>query len=84
MRFYKEITDGAVTGFFSNTRAVERTGLTEITQEEYDNAIAEMQIKLQEETAQFTEQKDMYIRELENENAGLLYRLLTGEELTDA
>ena len=84
MKYYEQIENGIVTGYFSNSIAVNNENLREITQEEYSKAVIEMEEKLQQEAVYSNELRDKYIRELENENADLLYRLLTGEELTDA
>lgn len=58
----------------------------EITKDEYDKAITEINARIEAEMAKIEqEEKDNYerIAALEEENAALLYKLLTGEDLED-
>lgn len=55
-------------------------GYTELAADEFTDAIARLQ---EEQKAEYCEEqtKDERIAELEHENATLLYKLLTGEDL---
>ena len=84
MFYYKFIDkDGNVT-YQAHNKAVEREEMLEITETEYNTVAEELRKKAESEMQKEDLSKDAYIRELENENAALLYRILTGEELTDA
>ena len=54
-----------------------------ISEEEYNEAIAELEAKAQEEFEAEQKAEQSYIEQLESENAALLFQILTGEELSD-
>ena len=84
MFYYKFIDkDGNVT-YQAHNKAVKREEMLEITETEYNTVAEELRKKAESEMQKEELSKDAYIKELENENAALLYRILTGEELTDA
>lgn len=84
MFFYKYIDKKGNVTYQAHNDAVIREEMTEITEEEYNSVIAELQAKAEAETEASEQSKDERIATLEKENAALLYQLLTGEELTDA
>lgn len=90
MYYYKIEKNGVIDSFESRTTVSSDDSMTEITKDEYDELLDEFNKKLQElseqiaaEESQIEQSKDERITELEAENAALLYRVLTGEELTD-
>lgn len=83
--YYYRFTDknGNVT-YQAHNKAVSRDEMTEITESEYNDIIEELRMNAEKEMQEEENSKDEYIRALENENAALLYQILTGEELTVA
>ena len=76
MRYYKEMKDGKIFGYETRTDDIIPENEIEITQEEYNQALEELQAQIQEQN------KDVpTYEELEKQNAELLYQVLTGEEL---
>lgn len=58
----------------------------EITKEEYENAVAEIEAMIELEVAEserLLREREERMEELEHENAALLFQLLTGEEFTE-
>ena len=84
MHYYKFTDIDGNTTYQAHNDTVIREEMTEITEEEYNSVIAELQAKAEAETEDSEQSKDERIAALEKENAALLYQLLTGEELTDA
>lgn len=86
LHFYKQEIGGVVVAWITGTKDICDNSLTEVSQEEYTAAIEELNLKFQQETetaAAEEKSKDERIAELEEENAALLYQILTGEELSD-
>ena len=87
MNYYKQIKNGEVISYQTNSNKVEDESLFEITQEEYEQAIAEIRQQNEEiavdENPTYEELENIVL-ELERENAALLYENLTGEVFTDA
>ncbi len=83
--YYYKFTDknGNVT-YQAHKDAVSREEMTDITESEYNAVAEELRIQAEKENQESENSKDEYIKALENENAALLYQILTGEELTDA
>lgn len=80
MFFYRQTENGEITGYQeSETQLIGET-LEPITQEEYETVLKELAKKEEETIAAAEQSKDEKIAELEQENAALLYQLLTGEE----
>ena len=85
MRFYKKFVQDSFV-YSSREDDVSDSDAIEITQEEYDAALTELEAKrqLEQEQARENEQtQEEYIAELEAENAALLYQILTGEEYSN-
>ena len=81
MYCYKQNWKGGTYQTFDNP--VSCAELTEITEAEYNAGVAALQALAEEEDAAVEQTKDKKIAALEQENAALLYQLLTGEEYTD-
>lgn len=84
MKYYKR-DDGAIYEA-RETELKTSESCVEITKDEYNAAIEEVNERILSEisqTASSEQSKDEYIAELEAENAALLFQVLTGEELTD-
>ena len=80
---YYYLSDGI---YFAQDSAISNPVFQEISKDEYDAGIArlkELATKEEETIAAAEQSKDEKIAELEQENAALLYQLLTGEEYTD-
>jgi len=87
MYFYEEKhSDGSVTYCETNMKR-DTENFNEITESEYtsifENMMAEAQGLSRTEEAARIEAEQTYIEQLEEENASLLFQLLTGEELTN-
>ena len=54
-----------------------------ITEEEYNEAIAELEAEAEAEAERIAAEECSYIEALEAENAALLFQILTGEEYAD-
>lgn len=86
MNYYKQIKNGEVISYQTNSNKVEDESLFEITQEEYEQAIAEIRQQNEEIAVDENptyEELENRVLELERENAALLYENLTGEVFTD-
>ncbi len=86
MNYYKQIKNGEVISYQTNSNKVEDETLFEITQEEYEQAIAEIRQQNEEIAVDENptyEELENRVLELERENAALLYENLTGEVFTD-
>lgn len=86
MNYYKQIKNGEVISYQTNSNKVEDESLFEITQEEYEMAIAEIRQQNEEiavDDSPTYEELENRVTELEKENAVLLYENLTGEVFTD-
>lgn len=83
--YYYKFTDkdGNVT-YQAHNDAVSRDEMTEITESEYNDVFEELRMTAENEIQKEEQSKDEYIKALETENAALLFRILTGEELSDA
>lgn len=81
MHYYKQNWQGGTYQTFAEP--VSCAELTEITAAEYNAGVAALQALAEEEDAAAEQSKDEQIAALEQENAALLYQLLTGEEYTD-
>lgn len=55
----------------------------EISEEEYNDAITQLEAEIETENAEITKKRENRILELEKENAALLYELLTGEAFVE-
>lgn len=77
MHYYKEIQNEELISLQSFNYEVEMPNFIEITKNEYDSLIEEIKEKAQQE---INDEKIPTYEELEEENARLLYQLLTGEE----
>lgn len=77
MYYYKEIQNEELISLQSFNYEVEMPNFIEITKNEYDLLIEEIKEKVQQEV---NDEKIPTYEELEEENAKLLYQLLTGEE----
>ena len=83
VKYYKFTDDNGNTTFQSHEKEVNHPKMEEITEEEYISKIEEFRAKADAEMFAAEQSKDERISELEEENAALLYQVLTGEELTD-
>lgn len=86
MNYYKQIKNGEVISYQTNSNKVEDESLTEITQDEYEQAIAEIRQQNEEiavDESPTYEELENRVLELERENAALLYENLTGEVFAD-
>lgn len=83
--YYYKFTDkdGNVT-YQAHNDEVSRDEMTEITEAEYNRILEELRMTAENEIQKEEQSKDEYIKALETENAALLFRILTGEELSDA
>lgn len=84
MYYYKFIDNEGNKTYQAHYDEVIREEMKEITEEEYNAVVEEFRAKAEAETEVSEQSKDARIAALEKENAGLLYQLLTGEELIDA
>jgi hypothetical protein len=87
MFYYKETLEDSSVRYCETTLKRNSPNFEEISQEEYITILNEIYTKAQEQSAleqQYQEEAEKtYIEQLEEENASLLYKLMTGEELTD-
>ena len=81
MHYYKQNWLGGTYQTFDYP--VSCDGLLEISEAEYNAGVAALLAQAEEEDAAAEQTKDEQIAALEQENAALLYQLLTGEEYTD-
>ena len=70
MKYYKQIKDNKITAYLSGCPSVESDDLTEITEDEYNEAIQALREEAEKTAAAVREQTDARISALENENAG--------------
>lgn len=77
MYYYKEIQNEELISLQSFNYEVEMPNFIEITKNEYDSLIEEIRANIPIEE---NDEKIPTYEELEEENARLLYQLLTGEE----
>ncbi len=84
MYYYKFIDKYGNVTYQAHNDAVSRDEMTEITESEYNDVIEELRMTAENEIQKEEQSKDEYIKALETENASLLFRILTGEELSDA
>lgn len=84
MYYYKFIDNEGNVTYQAHKNAVSRDEMTEITEEEYNSYLEGLRAEAENQIVSEELQKDEYIKELEAENAALLYQILTGEELSDA
>lgn len=78
MKYYKEIKNGKITSYQLRDEVVNSQNYVEITEEEYNQAMEELISVINIDN---TINENPTYEELEQENAELLYELLTGEEL---
>lgn len=78
MHYYKQNWQGGTYQTFDNP--VSCAELTEITEAEYNAGVAALLALAEEEDAAAEQTKDEQIAQLEQENAALLFQILTGEE----
>ena len=83
MYYYKVVVDGQVINYQETNTPLTDDLLVEMTEAEYNAGVAALQALAEEEDAAAEQTKDEQIAALEQENAALLYQLLTGEEYTD-
>lgn len=83
MYYYKVVVDGQVINYQVTNTPLTDDLLVEMTEAEYNADVAALLALAEEEDAAAEQTKDEQIAELEQENAALLYQLLTGEEYTD-
>ena len=81
MHYYKQNWDDGTYQTFDDH--VNCDDLLEISETEYNAGVAALLAQAEEEDAAAEQTKDAQIAQLEQENAALLYQLLTGEEYTD-
>ena len=80
MHYYKHVEDGKIVSFETSENENNSNGYIEISLEEYQYEINKLSSNTDIDNADEID-KDEYIRYLEEENAALLYQVLTGEEL---
>ena len=80
MHYYKHMIDGEIVSFETSENENNSNGYIEISLEEYQYEINKLSSNTDIGNADEID-KDEYIRYLEEENAALLYQVLTGEEL---
>ena len=83
MYYYKVVVDGQVINYQVTNTPLTDDLLVEMTESEYNAGVAVLLAQAEEEDAAAEQSKDEQIAALEQENAALLYQLLTGEEYTD-
>ena len=83
MYYYKVVVDGQVINYQVTNTPLTDDLLVEMTEAEYNASVAALLAQAEEEDAAAEQTKDAQIAALEQENAALLYQLLTGEEYTD-
>ena len=83
MYLYKVIEEDGSLSLEELPCKVNADNFTEISEQEYRELMKEICDAAAANAAQEELSKDERIAELEAENAALLYRVLTGEELTD-
>lgn len=83
MYYYKVVVDGQVINYQVTNTPLTDDLLVETTEAEYNTSVAALLAQAEEEDAAAEQTKDEKIAALEQENAALLYQLLTGEEYTD-
>lgn len=81
MHYYKQNWPGGTYQTFDDP--VSCAELTEITEAEYNAGVAALLAQAEEEDAAAEQTKDEKIAQLEQENAALLFQILTGEEYAD-
>lgn len=80
MKYYKILDDdGNVVSLEERNSTSTDKAMIEIEQEEYSKLYSEMENEWKNADAE-----PSYIEQLENENAALLYQVLTGEEFNNA
>lgn len=83
MKFYRVEKNGETVGYAKTNTPSTEEGFIELTEAEYESAMAEIKAMVEAEAEAIEKDKDERIAELEKENASLLFQLLTGEEYTD-
>ena len=83
MYYYKVVVDGQIINYQVTNTPLTDDLLVEMTEAEYNADVAALLALAEEEDAAAEQSKDEQIAALEQENAALLYQLLTGEEYTD-
>lgn len=76
MHYYKHIENNSIISFETSENENNSKGYIEISLDEYQDEINKLSTYEEDKI-----DKDEYIRYLEEENAALLYQVLTGEEL---
>ena len=83
MNYYKQIKNGEIISYQTNSNKVEDESLFEITQEEYEQAIAEIRQQNEEIAVDENptyEELENRVLELERENAALPVQAITEAE----
>ena len=83
MKYYKFIDDDGNVTYQSHTKEVNHPKMQEIMENEYIAILEELKTNAEVEVETEEQSKDERIAELEEENASLLYQILTGEELNN-
>lgn len=83
MYYYKVVVDGQVINYQVTNTPLTDDLLVEMTEAEYNAGVAALLALAGEEDAAAEQTKDEQIAALEQENAALLFQILTGEEYAD-
>ena len=80
MYYYKVVVDGQIINYQVTNTPLTDDLLVEMTEAEYNADVAALLAQAEEEDAAAEQTKDAQIAQLEQENAALLFQILTGEE----
>ena len=83
MYYYKVIVDGQVINYQATNIPLTDDLLVEMTETEYNAGVAALLAQAEAEESAIEQSKDEKIAALEQENAALLFQILTGEVYTD-
>lgn len=94
MYYYKTIENNQLVSIEIRSHKISAVSMTEITSDEYQQLLSEMIGKFEKSTSELIHEEQAKVEriaeleaenaKLEAENAGLLYQVLTGEELSNA
>ena len=83
MFYYKVVVEGQIVNYQETDEPLNDDLLVEMTETEYNKEVSALLALAAEQDAAAEQSKDEQIAALEQENAALLFQILTGEEYAD-
>lgn len=80
MFYYKVVVEGQIVNYQETDEPLNDDLLVEMTETEYNKEVSALLALVAEQDAAAEQSKDEQIAALEQENAALLFQILTGEE----